>query len=104
MVLANKGTEFEPLRDLLTIKRLVDEHSGKMPIQSVTVSIKEDALLADQFALTMKQLKYDQQAFDTWSQKCISAKSAAYHKKLEFTLQVHKDCVQAAAHVDADVV
>ena len=100
IALSEKKPDFEVLRDLPSVKQLVDAHIANSPVKGPTVQIKQEALAADQFALVMRQLKYDEGAFEAWAHKCQTARSAAYYKKQEFKLGVHNDCMEAADDFD----
>ena len=87
---------FDPVKDILTIRNIIDDHASlSPPISSPILAAKQDALLADQFTLLMKQLQYDQEAFKTWSRKCQTARASAYYKEMEFKLSAQGECKEA---------
>ena len=81
----DKSEAFLPAQHIPTLKGLVDAHlfkSGPI-VQSAT---QKDALAADEFALLLKQLKYDQAVHETWQRTCRTIYGAREHAKQEMKL------------------
>ena len=87
--LMDKSESFLPAQHVPTLKRLVDAHlfqSGPI-VQSAT---QKDALAVDEFALLLKQLKYDQAVHETWQRKCRTIYGAREHATQEMMLNRRK--------------
>ena len=87
--LLDKSETFLPAQHIPTLKGLVDAHLFKSgPI--VQSSTQKDALEVDEFALLMKQLKYDQAVHETWQRKCRTIYGAREHAQQEMKLNRRK--------------
>ena len=69
-VALDKDDNFNVVKDIAMFRTFVDEHQKKNPVKSLSLSTNEGAIDCDKFDLTMKQLKYDEAAFETWQKKC----------------------------------
>ena len=93
--LMDKSETFLPAQHIPTLKGLVDAHLFKSgPI--VQSSTQKDALEVDEFALLLKQLKYDQAVHETWQRKCRTTSGAREHAKQEMKLNRRKKAMDAA--------
>ena len=85
----DKSETFQPAQHIPTLKALVDAHLFKSgPI--VQSSTQKDALEVDEFALLLKQLKYDQAVHETCQQNCKTIYGAREHAKQEMKLNRRK--------------
>ena len=93
VALLEKSDKFD-VRSIPTFRRLIEEQAFSRPV-SVS-KIEEDSLAADRLALVLKQCKYDQQVFETWTRKVNSAKVIREQTEHEWKLGQSKKCEAVA--------
>ena len=85
------------VRDIPTIRAIMDNHSGSTPLPSQAV-IEMSRLEQETFSLKMKQLEYDVQACRVARAKRQTWESQVHHAKLQYRVQAYQDSVKAAKH------
>ena len=85
---------FDPC-SLPSIKRIIDAHLFNAPM-GVEVVTSTEEIAADDFALLMKQLRWDADAFEVWTKKCSNVRTARYRKEQELKVQKKTACDRAS--------
>jgi len=85
--LIEKSDAFIP-GHILTLKRLMDEHSSKAPVQPTDKQV--EGIAVDEFNLLLKRLDYDVIVFQNWQKKCQNVHMAREHAKQEHRLRIRK--------------
>lgn len=95
VALMDKSDNFDPALHLPTLKGLVDKNAMDAPVQGMGNSEKV-AMELDSFNLLIRQLKYDQGAFEVWLAKCSTVQSAHHFKKQDFRLELKRQAMTGA--------
>ncbi|CAK0825428.1 unnamed protein product [Prorocentrum cordatum] len=79
--LIDKSDMFDVAVHVPALKALVDARVFSNPVANPTTA--QATIDIDLYELTIKQIRYDMQAFEVWERKCSTAHAAHYHKQQE---------------------
>ncbi len=82
------------VRQIPTLKRLLDEHVFTRPIAQT--QRKQESLTMDEFNLFVKQMEYDIQVFQTWEKKTVVAEASREHAVFKWKRDSRQQSVSAA--------
>ena len=71
-----------------SLKKLIEDHHALAPV-SVDIGVGHQ-LLHDEYELTMKKIKYDEDVFAVWRNKYTNHEAAIYNKKRDWVLDQNR--------------
>ena len=100
--LIEKSDTFDPIKDIDVIRQIINKHMSANPSKAPGVSVAQEQLQVDQFALMMKQLEYDKRVGQVWKDKCTTVMGARRFSEMEAkmsfqnALEEHAETVMGA--------